>query len=268
MRRKLPDLKSKIAVLPLMQSRYLSRMPCCFASIGACASGKTYLTLSLIKLLRAEKSITKLYIICPTVESNPLFSAVIDPSIDRVYSDLDRAFEALEDVQADCLRESQIWRDKLLYAAALKRFKAGDAVDAAQEALLERFGWAETVEAVRPCPALLLDDCSHSRVFSRSSKNPLTALCLRHRHVGDGTGLSIFMCGQTFTSAIPKAIRLQLTHVAMFRTESSREIKAVYDEVSSFIKYQDFLDIFDETTREKHGYLFCDLVEKTLTGSF
>lgn len=266
-RRRLPNLKATVATLPPIESRYLSRMPCVFAAVGSTGSGKTHVTLSLIKLLRSEGHCTKLYLVCPTVASNVLYSAVLDPKVDKVYSNLDTVYQALNDVQADCLAESELYRQKLLYEIALKRFTAGDAVDAEQEMLLEQFGWRGE-KAVRPCPILLLDDVSHSKVYSTSTKNPLTNLVLRSRHCGDGLGLSVMLIAQTWTSGIPRAMRQQLTHACIFRTESAKEIKAIAEEVSSFIAYPDFLAIFDELTKEKHAYMFVDLVQRALTSSF
>lgn len=267
-RRRLPNLKATVPTLPPLESRYLSRLPTVFAAIGSTGSGKTYITLSLIKLLRREGHCTKLYVICPTLASNVLYTAVIDPQVDRVYTDINKVYEALEDVQKDCLAESDLYRQKLEYQIALKRFTAGEPVDAAQEALLEQFGWKENVRVTRPAPILVLDDVSHSKVYSTSTKNPLTNTVLRGRHVGDGLGLSIMLIAQTWTSGIPRAMRQQLTHACIFRTESAKEIKAIAEEVSSFIRYEDFLAIFDQLTKDKHSYMFIDLVEKTLTGSF
>ena len=75
------------------------------------------------------------------------------------------------------------------------------------------------------------------------------------------------LIAQTWTSGIPRAMRQQLTHAVIFRTESAKEIKAIAEEVSSFVKYEDFLAMFDEFTKDKHGYMFVNLVQKTLTSS-
>ena len=66
--------------------------------------------------------------------------AVIDPTMDKVFTDIDKVYKALHKVQADCLAESELYRQKILYQIALKAFEAGEDVTAEQESLLEQFG--------------------------------------------------------------------------------------------------------------------------------
>src|SRR4051794_8362659 len=111
-RRRLPDLKAKIPVLPCLESRYISQCPFLLAAIAACKSGKTYTTLSLVNMMRKEGTCSKLYVICPTVKSNSSYNAVLREG-DRIYDDLDKVHEALSEIQADCVAEVENYRRQL-----------------------------------------------------------------------------------------------------------------------------------------------------------
>jgi hypothetical protein len=267
MPRKLPDLKHNLATLPPIESSYISRIPFIFGAIGSTGSGKSHLALSLIKLLRREKTISKIYAIVPTLESNLIYKAVLKPDDWTFTGDLAKVYNALNEVEADCLAVSEQYRKDLEYQIVLKRFTSGEQMSDGDETLLEQRGYKE-ITPVRPSPVLIIDDCSHSPLFSSSSKNPLTNLVLRSRHVGDGLGLSIVLIAQTYTSGVPRALRQNLTHLALFRTQSDREIKSMYEECSGLVSYPHFCDIFAAYTQEKHSYLFIDNIKRLMLDSF
>ena len=264
--RRLPDLKSNVKVLPAIESKYISRVPFIFAAIGPTASGKTHLGLGLIKLMRREHSITKLYIICPSFKSNVIYQSIVKET-DWVFEDLSKSFQALKEVELDCEANSEKYRRDLEYQIAYRLYTGGHTVTSAQEHLLESYRYRD-VTPIRPSPCLLIDDASHSPIFSSSNKNLLTNLVLRCRHVGDGLGLSIAMMAQTYTSGIPRALRQNLTHLALFHTESEREIKSVYAECSGQVSFEQFKQLFNHYTHKKHSYLWVDNILRQMGDSF
>jgi hypothetical protein len=264
--RRLPELKSNVKTLPPIESQYISRVPFIFAAIGPTASGKTHLGLGLIKLLRREHSITKLYVICPSYKSNVIYQSVVKPT-DFIFEDISKVFQALKEVELDCEAISEQYRRDLEYQIAFKLYTGGHDINTMQEHLLESYGYRD-VTPVRPSPCLIIDDCSHSPLFSSSNKNPLTNLILRCRHVGDGLGLSIAMMAQTYTSGVPRALRQNVTHLALFHTESIREIKSMYDECNGQVSFVAFEHMFNHYTRLKHGYLWVDNIRRQMTDSF
>eukprot|EP00953_Heterococcus_sp_UTEX-ZZ885_P034146 17712-Heterococcus_DN1.PRE.1 len=136
-------------------------------------------------------------------------------------------------------------------------------MSSADETLLEMYGFRDS-KPVRPSPCLIIDDCSHSPLFSSSGKNPLTNLVLRSRHCGDGLGLSIVLIAQTYTSGVPRALRQNLTHLALFRTQSEKEIKSMYEECGGLISFVHFKEMFNHYTANKHSYLWIDNIRRTL----
>jgi hypothetical protein len=217
--------------------------------------------------MRREKTISKLYIICPTVASNVIYKSVLNDK-DWVFSgDLSKVYSALREVEADCEALSEQYRKDLEYQIVLNRFTSGEQITDADESLLEQYGYKDS-KPTRPSPVLIIDDCSHSPLFSSSTKNPLTNLVLRSRHVGDGLGLSIVLIAQTYTSGVPRALRQNFTHCALFRTQSEREIKSMYEECGGVVSFPHFREVFSAYTQNKHSYLFIDNIRRTLEDSF
>jgi hypothetical protein len=230
-------------------------------------STESHLALSLIKLMRREKTISKLYVICPTVASNVIYKSVLNDK-DWVFSgDLGKVYAALREVEADCEAVSEQYRKDLEYQIVLHKFTSGEQISDGDENLLEQYNYSE-VKPVRPSPVLIIDDCSHSPLFSSSTKNPLTNLVLRSRHVGNGLGISLCLIAQTYTSGVPRALRQNFTHVALFRTQSEREIKSMYEECGGLVSFPHFKEVFAAYTQNKHSYLFIDNIRRTLEDSF
>ena len=69
-----------------------------------------------------------------------------------------------------------------------------------------------------PIMGLLIDDCQGTKLFSSSA---FQNLCLRHRHVSDGLGVTILMACQTYsgrTGGLPNTIRVSFhpPYIKMF----------------------------------------------------
>jgi hypothetical protein len=67
----------------------------------------------------------------------------------------------------------------------------------AETDLLMSMHYEEPIRLDRPSPLILVDDMSHSDIYSPSRSNSFIDLCLRHRHVS-GIGVTLFMLVQTF----------------------------------------------------------------------
>lgn len=267
--RTLPNLTAGIATLPPLQSRYMSRIPFTLACIGHTASGKTWLGMGITKRLLVEGTITKLYVLCPTALSatNAVYRGIIKLERDLVEQDIDKAFEFLKRVQADCEAEADKYYVDLEYVCAYNAFRKGEHVTHQMETLLERRNY-RPVTPKRPSGLLILDDCSHSPLYSTSRKNPLTNLVLRARHCAHGLGLSILLMCQSYRTGVPRAMRLNTTHFALFGTQNTKEIEAMAEECSSMIGFERFCQLFRLYTAQPHGYLWCDLITKQVKDSF
>eukprot|EP00953_Heterococcus_sp_UTEX-ZZ885_P004241 2788-Heterococcus_DN1.PRE.6 len=270
-KRKLPELKPLFEKLPPIESKYLSRVPCILSAVGSTGSGKSHLVLGLIKLLRREGSITKLFCISPTVRSNAIYSAVLKET-DWVFeniTDAKAAYAAIQEVESDCVAIAENYAEELEWCLAIKQFKAGGTIDSRQEHLLEQYGYEERMPK-RPGFALLLDDCAHSPLLARHTNklNKFPNFVLKSRHIGLGLGCSIFMIGQD-TRCIPSVLRKNTTHMVAWHTANEDEIKNLWKDSGCAMPYPLFKSMFEHYTgTEKHAYIFCDNVTRQISDSF
>jgi hypothetical protein len=233
-------------------------------------SGKSHFTLGMIKLLMREGSITKLYVFCPTTRSNTIYSAVLRET-DWVFENVmnaKAAYAAIEEVERDCNAIAEAYAEQLEWALAVKQFKAGDTLDTRQEHLLEQYGYEEKIPK-RPSFAVLLDDCAHSPLLARHTNklNRFPNFVLKSRHIGQGLGCSIFMIGQD-SRCIPSVLRKCTTHMVAWHTANEAEIKNLWLDSGCSMAYVLFKEMFQYYTRDKHAYMFCDNITRSISDSF
>jgi tRNA A37 threonylcarbamoyladenosine biosynthesis protein TsaE len=260
MRRKLPSLKHNVNEMPEIQSSVLSKVSCVFGFTGTCGSGKTHLCLSIIKAMRKEKSITKLFIISPTYDTQPIFTSVVkdDDFVFTDTQDTEKVYACINDIERMCNELADAYYEQLEWQLALKRFMAADTLSLKEEHLIQMYGY--TVKNItRPSPACIIDDMSHSPLLAKctNKRNPLNNLILRHRHQCRSLGLSVFILAQD-SRGIPKVLRMVMSHGAFFATGSEQEIKNYWLDCGSQISLKHFSDLFKAFTATKYGYLFFD----------
>ncbi|KAG5176691.1 hypothetical protein JKP88DRAFT_249333 [Tribonema minus] len=268
MKRKDIDLLKDIAKVEPLTSRVVSRVPCLCIAVGHTGAGKSWKIVELIKRMQMERTITRLFIISPTAASNTIYKNIVREG-DRVYDDLSpKIYASLEEIESVCKSEAYVYAHELKCAAAYLRYANGLPLDYPDTQLLEQIGWRQMIPK-RPAFAVFADDCSHSALFSTSRKNPWSNFCLRCRHAGNGLGDSVFMVSQTMRSGVPKALRENATHFFYVGGSMNRkEVESMWETVSSFVSFDDFERKLRLFTLENHGYLFCDLIKKTLSNRY
>jgi ABC-type dipeptide/oligopeptide/nickel transport system ATPase component len=230
MPKKLPSLKHNVNEMPEIQSSVLSKVSCVFGFAGTCGSGKTHLCLSIIKAMRKEKSITKLFIISPTYDTQPIFTSVVKDD-DFVFTDTQdtekvyAVYACINDIERMCNELADTYHEQLEWQVALKRFMDAETLTPKEEHLIELYGYS-VKSILRPSPCMLIDDMSHSPLLAKctNKRNPLNNIIIRHRHQCRGLGLSVFILAQD-SRGIPKVLRMVMSHGAFFATGSEQEIK-------------------------------------------
>jgi hypothetical protein len=269
-KRRLPDLTPTTPRLPPVESKYLSRWPAIVSAVGPTGSSKTHTLLGLIKLLRREGTITKLYVLCPSVKSNAVYTAVLKDT-DWVFENVTNAKEVyatIDEITEDANAIADKWQEQMEWLLALREFKEGKPMNNREESLLDTYGYTE-IALRRPGFCMLLDDCAHSPLLARqtSKANKFPNHVLACRHIPPQIGMSIFLIGQN-TRCIPKILRDVTTHLFAFRTANEQEIKNYWLDSECTCSYEAFKDYFLSVTSEKYGYLFVDTINRTLTNSF
>jgi predicted ATPase len=261
-------LEEKFPTMPRPESKYLSRIPALMILSGHTGSGKSTNAVELIRMLRREGSITRCFVISPTVVSNQIYGAICtDKDRDWKIHLGDDVFEQLKRIESDVEADAENFRKDLEYAVARKKFCDGDDLTPQEETLLEHRNYAK-IKLVRPSPALFVDDCVSSKMFSNSSRNFFTQLCVRCRHIGQQLGMSIFVATQAI-KLVPRSIRLNATHWAVWQTSSKVEKSILYEEVgSAFLPEEAFMRAFELHTHGPHSYLFLDCIKRQVADSW
>jgi hypothetical protein len=112
----------------------------------------------------------------------------------------------------------------------------------------------------RPVLHLVADDCQSSALFNASTKNVLLNLAIRHRHVGDGLGVTMWFLIQNYStnSGIPRAIRENATVLCLFGIKDTRTLEKVAREMGGEVDPEQFLEAYSHATAERHSFLVVD----------
>ena len=123
----------------------------------------------------------------------------------------------------------------------------------------------------KPKIAVMVDDAQSTAIFrNRRFLNLVT----RSRHIGSmpgdeaSIGISMFICCQNYTATgggLPKVVRGNLTHFAMFRNKNRDELNLVAKEMSGEVSPEKFLEVYDyimSDEEDKHVFMFVDLHRK------
>lgn len=233
------------------------------AFFGPRGSGKTNGCVLLTKEYLKAGSFTRTYIISPTYESNPVFEE-IPTAREDVYTDISTVLQSIADVVNKIEQDVIMFENENLYRESYKRalrVKEGDQLDVADEIILSRQNYRKPVDLPRPYPLVIIDDCSHSQIYSLSKGNPFINLCLRHRHIGgEGYGCSIFMLVQNFKTGVPKPIRQNLQQFFIWRTADRNQLEAMWEEFANLVDFDTFSQIYHHATdADRHNFLTVDM---------
>ena len=116
---------------------------------------------------------------------------------------------------------------------------------------------------VPPRLAVIIDDCVGSDLMRLPSAN-LVNTCIKHRHLGNGLGLSMFMLVQSYAckDGVPRPIRENCTHLMLFRIAQEEQIKKLYSESDVDMSYDEFYQMLKSVHEEPFQFLFMDFAPK------
>lgn len=248
----------------------LFRLHTLAAFFGPRGSGKTNGAVLLAKKYLEYGSFTRVFVISPTYESNPSFE-VLNADPEDVYTDLGAILTSITNIVTKIEEEAESYRYEMEYHDMFNKWNQGRDITGAEQIRLEREAYREPVPVIKPYPLVIIDDCSHSQIYSTSRSNPFINLCLRHRHVGgEGFGCSIFMLVQNFKTGVPKPIRQNLQQFFIWRTADRSQLEAMWEEFANLIDLHNFVRVYHTATdHDKHDFLTVDMNPTTdIIGNF
>lgn len=242
--------------------------------------GKSVAIANLVKTAKDKGYFDRVYLITPTYASNKAIWDIADIQEEDIY---EPTVNVLKTIQANVEAEKEEWETFLKRKELYKKYKK----DIANKPI-ERIKGEELIEYMDhgfldfdfndkwkygkerpPRLAVIIDDSMGTDVMTKRTAG-LTNLCIRHRHIGDGLGISIFMLVQSYCSrdGIARPIRENTTHLLLFKINDENQIKKVKEECDLPITDEEWEQMTTYTHAIPYNYLFIDFSPKCETKRF
>lgn len=230
------------------------------AFFGPRGSGKTNGAVLLADKYLKYGSFTRVYVISPTFHSNPVFD-ILDAAPSDVYTDITAVLASITEIVSKIEEDAEEYKNEIAYAEIYLKYINEEGLEEGEYEILHKEKFREPIPLPRPFPLIIIDDCSHSQIYSTSRSNPFVNLCLRHRHIGgEGFGCSIFMLVQNFKTGVPKAIRQNLQQFFIWRTADRSQLESMWEEFANLIDLESFSKIYHRAVdADKHHFLTVDM---------
>lgn len=246
------------------------------AIVASRGSGKSVIASSLLQGLKNQGCMDRVFIISPTIASNrPIFDPLGIAEEDEYHIP---CAEAVADVIRKVNEEQDEWEE---YETQMKVYKILQKLLSNQKVRLDDIPLEYLEMALqggylnrppqskyghRPVLGLIIDDAQGTPLYVQSAKNPLINLLLRHRHVGRGLGISVWLLAQSYNSpsGIPRSVRQNLTSLFLGRQKNEDVVKQIAEELGGSINKEDFVKIFNKAHENDnpHDFLVIDFHPK------
>jgi len=251
----------------------------CIAS-GKRGGGKSVAIANLVKSAKDKGYFDRVYLITPTYASNKSIWEIADIQEEDVY---EPDLGVLAQIKKNVESEKQEWEDFLLRKELYKNYKkdikntpfdkikSGDILAYLEQGFFDftfddkwKYG-----EERPPRLAVIIDDCMGTDLMTKRTAG-LTNLAIRHRHIGDGLGISIFMLVQSYCSrdGIARPIRENTTHLMLFKINDSKQIAKVKEECDLPVTDEEWDTMCEYAHSKPYNYLFIDFSAKCETKRF
>lgn len=233
---------------------------------GKKGAGKTY---KIVKLLQTyEQSKIKdndgteykmrTIIISPTAQSGAnevlktLKSLDYETDVYGEYSD-----EVLLNILDDIKAKQKEWEAYLEYKKIYDKFMKVRNIDKMQWEELEILELHDYMTPkdcygdIKPLVTwILFDDLIGTGAFSRKMKSLISNLTIKHRHLRT----NLIFTTQNYKS-IPAILRVNMDILVLFKTGSDAELMKIFEDISGYIKYDQFIQLYEHATQEKNDAL-------------
>ena len=251
----------------------------CIAS-GRRGGGKSVAVANLVKQAKDKGYFDRVWLITPTYASNKSIWDICE--IDEADV-LEPDMNSIHQIKKNVEQEKQEWENFLIRKELYKKYKkdikntpfdkikSGDILAYLEQGFFD-FEFNEKwkyKEERPPRLACIIDDCMGTDLMVKRTAG-LTNLCIRHRHIGDGLGISLFMLVQSYCSrdGIARPIRENCTHLLLFKINDENQIKKVKEECDLPVSDEEWQFMCEHTHAKPFNYLFIDFSAKCPTKQF
>ena len=247
----------------------------CIAS-GKRGGGKSVAIANLVKKAKDKGYFDKVYLITPTYNSNKEIWAIADIQEEDVYEPTMTVLKTIiKNVEAEKAEWDQFLARKKLYSKFKQdmKDKPFDKIGSINMVDYLDHGFFEPTTAQQkwkyrteqpPRLAVIIDDSLGTDLMARRNAG-LTNLAIRHRHIADGLGISIFMLVQSYCSlgGVARAIRENCTHLLLFRINDEKQIAKVREESDLPCSEEEWVSMCKYAHDIPYNFLLLDFVPKT-----
>lgn len=233
---------------------------------GKKGAGKTYKIVKLLKTYEQSKIKDnngteyqmRTIIISPTAQSGAnevlktLKSLDYETDVYNEYSDA-----ILLNILDDIKTKQKDWEAYLEYKKIYDKFikvKDIDKMQWEELEILELHDYMTPKECygdIKPLITwILFDDLIGTGAFSRKMKSLISNLTIKHRHLQT----NLIFTTQNYKS-IPAILRVNMDILVLFKTGSDTELSKIFEDVSGYIKYDQFLQLYEYATQGKNDAL-------------
>jgi len=237
--------------------------------VGHRGSGKSMTCTNLLKLyqeypqLDGGKTWDRCFIISPTAEENMHYwkflevdeeDIFLDPTISAINEVIKRIDDDLEDYK-------EYLEKKKIAKKVIEKFKkyGDDVLTDAEVLLLYEINFdlknikCKYGRDTPPMFCLIIDDASHTKIYSNTSANKFSNLTLRNRH----KNCTICMLVQSYKTGVPKFLRQgNLSMLCLWRIFDEKLIDDIYQEVSNDLTKEEWKKLFTYATDSEDGHSF------------
>jgi hypothetical protein len=243
-----------------------------FLMCGRRGAGKGVACTSLLRHYKRHGCADRIFWVSPTMGSNKAFLDELGVRPEDRLDTCDNA--ALETVMDAVQEEADAWADYLEQTKLWNKLTRAKDVDdigldvltgADRKGLLEQGARRpKSRYGHRPVLHCVVDDCMGTPLMSGGTRSKLTNMCIKHRHLGDGLGCTLWICAQSWSAqgSMPRAIRENATGVALWHSPHEQQRVKMSEELCDRRGAQHFLDVYDGATQEDHAFLFVDFTSK------
>ena len=116
---------------------------------------------------------------------------------------------------------------------------------------------------VPPRLGCIIDDSLGTPLLAKPSAGLLNTI-IKHRHLGRGLGLSIFMLVQSYCAqgGLNRAIRENTTMLLLFKINQEQQIRKIYEESDLPMTFDEFMGMCDYCHSKPFNFLMMDFAPK------
>lgn len=261
------------------QSTTLPRLHTLCIAAAKRGGGKTTAVTSMLRQYKKEGLCDRVFIISPTAGSNAEFYDGLVNSTKDLYHDPSNqsVLDVIDEMDLEAA-EHEYWMDTCRLYKEWTRFvrskRSIESVDETWVYDMEKRGVCDMTEPPapkypggrKPVMHVMFDDIQGTALL-RSPKSPLINLCVRHRHVAEGYGCSVWILTQSYisTSSTPRCVRENAILLLLWNVRDDKLKQQIAHEaagctvsVDEFVAAYDFATKDTDDDGEGHGFLMVD----------